>query len=55
MWPTWQAPVAAAGIPFLASVAMALPTVRRIVGDGEAFGYFEVALKNFRERRDILT
>ncbi len=32
------APVAAAGILFLASVAMALPTMRRIVGDDKAFG-----------------
>jgi hypothetical protein len=35
------APVTAAGIPFLASVAMALPTIRNIVGDDIAYKYFE--------------
>ncbi len=29
-------PVTAAGIPFLASIAMALPTMRRILGDEKA-------------------
>ena len=37
------AQIAAAGIPFLASVAMALATMRRIAGDDKAFGYFEGA------------
>ena len=34
-------PVTAAGIPFLASIAMALPTMRGILGDEKAFAYFE--------------
>jgi hypothetical protein len=33
------APVTAAGIPFLASVAMALPTMRKIVGGDGAYKY----------------
>ncbi len=34
-------PVTAAEIPFLASIAMALPTMRGILGDEKAFAYFE--------------
>ena len=41
---------AAAGIPFLASVAMALATMRRIAGDDKAFVYFEGALKASMQR-----
>ena len=37
-------PITEAGIPFLASLAMALPTMRKIVGDDTAFVYFEQAL-----------
>ena len=48
------AQIAAAGIPFLASVAMALATMRRIAGDDKAFGYFEGALKAFREKHTYL-
>ena len=48
------APVTAAGIPFLASIAMALPTMRRILGDVKAFAYFEGALKDSRERHPFL-
>ena len=48
------APVTAAGIPFLASIAMALPTMRRILGDEKAFAYFEGALKDSRERHPFL-
>jgi len=42
------APVTAAGIPFLASVAMALPTMRKIVGDDIAYKYFEETLRDVR-------
>ena len=48
------APIAAAGIPFLASVAMALPTMRRITGDSKAFGYFEGTLAASREKHTYL-
>jgi hypothetical protein len=37
-------PVTAAGIPFLASIAMALPTMRGILGDEKAFAYTSRAL-----------
>ncbi len=44
------APVTAAGIiPFLASVAMALPTMRKIVGDDDAYKYFEDTCTQRRE------
>jgi hypothetical protein len=48
------AQIAAAGIPFLASVAMALATMRRIAGDDKAFGHFEGALKASREKHTYL-
>jgi hypothetical protein len=46
------APVTAAWIPFLrlASVAMALPTMRKIVGDDNAFKYFEARCTQGPER-----
>ena len=44
------AQIAATGIPFLASVAMALATMRRIAGDDKAFDYFEGALMASREK-----
>ena len=47
-------PVTAAGIPFLASIAMALPTMRRIFGDEKAFAYFEGTLKDSKERHPFL-
>ncbi len=46
--------MAAAGIPFLVSVAMALPTMRRIVGDDRAFNYFERVLRESREGHNHL-
>ena len=48
------AQIAATGIPFLASVAMALATMRRIAGDDKAFDYFEGALKASREKHTYL-
>ena len=47
-------PVTAAGIPFLASIAMALPTMRGILGDEKAFAYFEGSLKESREQHPCL-
>ena len=48
------APVTAAGIPFLASVAMALPTMRKIVGDDIAYKYFEDTLRDVRVKHTYL-
>ena len=48
------APVTAAGIPFLASVAISLPTMRRIVGDDDAYKYFEDTLRDVREKHTYL-
>jgi hypothetical protein len=48
------APVTEAGIPFLASLAMAIPTIRKIVGDEAACKYFEQALVDLRERHPYL-
>ena len=47
-------PVTAAGISFLASIAMALPTMRGILGDEKAFAYFEGSLKESREQHPFL-
>ena len=48
-------PVTAAGIPFLASIAMALPTMRGIHGGREGFrAYFEGSLKESREQHPFL-
>jgi hypothetical protein len=48
------APVTAAGIPFLASVAMALPTMQKIVGDDDAYKYFEDTLRDVRVKHTYL-
>jgi hypothetical protein len=48
------APVTAAGITFLASVAMALPTMRKIVGDDGAYKYFEDTLRDVRVKHTYL-
>jgi hypothetical protein len=47
-------PVTAAGILFLASIAMALPTMRGILGDEKAFAYFEGSLKESRVQHPFL-
>jgi len=47
-------PVTAAGIPFLASMARALPTVKAILGEAKAFAYFEPSLKEAREKHPCL-
>jgi len=47
-------PVTAAGIPFLVSVAMALPTMRKIVGDDIAYKYFEDTLRDVRVKHTYL-
>ena len=48
------APVTAAGIPFLASVAKALPTMQKIVGDDDAYKYFEDTLRDVRVKHTYL-
>ncbi len=48
------APVTAAGIPFLASVAISLPTMRKMMGNDDAYKYFEDTLRDVREQHTYL-